>query len=199
MEAGTRPRRGYRMVARAEATAATRERILDSTDRLLLSLASDRFSLEDVAEGAGTTVQTVLRHFGSKEQLLRAGVDRASERISRERMQAPVGDVRGAVANVVEHYEGHGDAVMRLLSEEDRNPLLREVVDRGRAFHREWVARTFAPQLRPLRGSERRRRLAQLVAVTDVYVWKLLRRDMQLGRERTEAAIVELIERLENA
>jgi AcrR family transcriptional regulator len=185
------------MVARAEATAARRERILDSTDRLFLSLASDGFSLEDVAEGAGTTVQTVLRHFGSKELLLRAGIDRASERIGRERMQAPVGDVRGIVANVVEHYEAHGDAVMHLLGE-DRNPVLSEVVDRGRRFHRDWVVHTFAPQLQPLRGAVRRRRLAQLVAVTDVYVWKLLRRDMQLSREQTKEAIVELIERLEN-
>src|ERR1700716_3537522 len=159
MEVGTHQRRGYRMVARAEATAATRERILDSTDRLFLSLARAGVSLE----GAGTTVQTVLRHFGSKELLLRAGIDRASERIGRERMQAPVGDVLGAVANVVEHYEAHGDAVMRLLSE-DRNPVLSEVVDRGREFHREWVAHTFAPQVRPLRGAVRRRRLAQLVA-----------------------------------
>ena len=61
-----------RMVARAEATAASRERIVDSTERLFEELASDRFSLEDVATGAGTTVQTVLRHFGSKDQLLRA-------------------------------------------------------------------------------------------------------------------------------
>jgi AcrR family transcriptional regulator len=197
METETRRRRGYRMVARAEATAATRERILDSATQLFLSLASDGFSLEDVAEGAGTTVQTVLRHFGSKELLLRAGIDRASERISRERMLAPIGDVRGAVANVVEHYEAHGDTAMRLLNE-DRNPVLREVVDRGRAFHREWVTHTFAPQLRPLRGAVRRRRLAQLVAVTDVYVWKLLRRDMQLSREQTQEAMVELIERLEN-
>ena len=196
MEIGTHQRRGYRMVARAEATAATRERILNSTDRLFLSLASDGFSLEDVAEGAGTTVQTVLRHFGSKELLLRAGIDRASERIGRERMQAPVGDVLGAVANVVDHYEAHGDTVMRLLGEE-RNPVLREVVDRGRAFHHEWVEHTFAPQLQQLRGKARRRRLAQLVAMTDVYVWKLLRRDMQLSRAQTQAAIVELIERLE--
>jgi AcrR family transcriptional regulator len=185
------------MVARAEATAATRDRILDSTDRLFFESASDQFSLDDVAAGAGTTVQTVLRHFASKDRLLRASVDRAAERVRRERMQAPVGDVRGAVRNLVEHYESYGDVVMRWLAEEDGNRFLHEVVDRGREFHREWVAHTFAPQLTRARGAVRRRRLAQLVAITDVYVWKLLRRDMQLGRRQTEAAIVELIELLE--
>src|SRR5579871_1404638 len=76
MESGTEQRRGYRMVARAKATAALRERIVDSTERLFEELASDRFSLDDVATGAGTTVQTVLRHFGSKDQLLRATMAR---------------------------------------------------------------------------------------------------------------------------
>jgi AcrR family transcriptional regulator len=197
MESRTEERRAYRMVARARATAATRERILDSTERLFFASASDHFSLEDVAEGAGTTVQTVLRHFRSKDFLLGASFDRAMEEVRRERMGAPVGDVRGAVENLVEHYEDRGDVVIRWLAEEDRNPFLREIVDRGREFHREWVAHTFAPQLESVRGAVRRRRLAQLVAVTDVYVWKLLRRDMQLDRQQTERAIADLIKALE--
>ena len=87
------------MVARAEATAATRERIIDSVTRLFFERASDRFSLEDVAAGADTTVQTVLRHFGSKDRLLRAALDRAMEEVREERMQAPIGDVpRGRTA-----------------------------------------------------------------------------------------------------
>jgi AcrR family transcriptional regulator len=185
------------MVARAQATAATRERILDSTERLFLASASDGFSLEDVAEGAGTTVPTVLRHFGSKDSLLAATSQRAMAEVRRERMRAPVGDVQGAVENLVEHYEQLGEVVMRWLSEEARNPFLHEMVDRGRELHREWVANTFAPQLESLDGDAGRRRLAQLVALTDVYMWKLLRRDMGLGRNETERAIAEMIERLE--
>jgi AcrR family transcriptional regulator len=185
------------MVARAEATAALRERIVDSTERLFQELASDRFSLEDVSAGAGTTVQTVLRHFGSKDQLLRAAMDRGMNRVRDERMQAPVGDVLGAVSNLVEHYEDLGDMVLRWLAEEERNPFLREILEHGREFHRQWVELTFAPQLERATGATRRRRLGQLVAITDVYVWKLLRRDMQLSRSQTQVAIVELIEALE--
>lgn len=187
------------MVARAEASAALRERIIDSTEQLFEELASDRFSLEDVAAGASTTVQTVLRHFRSKDGLLRATMSRGMDRVRAERMRAPVGDVRGAVRNLVEHYEDRGDLVLRWLAEEDRNPFMHEVTDRGREFHREWVAQTFAPQIDGLTGGPKRRRVAQLVAITDVYVWKLLRRDMQLGRQQTQAAIIELIEALEEA
>jgi AcrR family transcriptional regulator len=197
MESGAAERRGYRMVARAAATAALRERIVDSTQRLFEELASDRFSLEDVAAGAGTTVQTVLRHFGSKDELLQATMDRGMNRIREQRMQAPVGDVPGAVRNLVEHYEDRGDMVIRWLAEEERHPFMHEVLDHGRDFHHKWVAQTFAPQLERVAGAARRRRLAQLVAITDVYVWKLLRRDMQLSRRQTEAAIIELIDGLE--
>jgi AcrR family transcriptional regulator len=190
-------RRDYRMVARAQAQAATSERILDSTDRLFFDSASDRFSLEDVAAGAGTTVQTVLRHFSSKKLLLRACMDRAMESVRRERAETVIGDVADAVRNVVRHYEERGDLVLRWLAEEGRNPFLREVVERGRELHREWVATAFAPQLSSMSGARRQSRLAQLVALTDVYMWKLLRRDMRLSRARTRAAIVQMIEGLE--
>jgi AcrR family transcriptional regulator len=197
LELQTGERRSYRMVARAEATAALRERILDATDQLFDECASDRFSLEDIAAGAGTTVQTVLRHFGSKDRLLWAAMVRGIDRVRDERMRAPIGDVPGAVRNLVDHYEGRGDLVLRWLAEEDRNPFIHEVTDRGRAFHREWVAQTFAPQLGRVTGATRRRRLAQLVAITDVYMWKLLRRDQRLVRQQTQLALVELIEALE--
>jgi hypothetical protein len=120
------------------------------------------------------------------------------ERVRSERMRAPVGDVRGAVEDLVDHYEARGDVVIRWLAKEDRNPFLREVVERGRELHRAWGARTFAPQLERVSGALRHTRLAQLVAITDVYVWKLLRRDMQLDRPQTEMAIADLINALED-
>jgi hypothetical protein len=69
-------------------------------------------------------------------------------------------------------------------------------VDRGRTMHREWCARVFAPALEGRAGVERTRRLAQLVAICDVYSWKLLRRDAGLSRRQTELALVELLEPL---
>jgi hypothetical protein len=44
-----------------------------------------------------------------------------------------------------------------------------------------------------LSGPLRRRRLAQLVAICDVYVWKLLRRDARLSRKQTELALIEML------
>jgi AcrR family transcriptional regulator len=181
------------MVARAESAAATGERILDAAVELFWDRPGEGLSLDEVARRAGVTVQTVIRRFGGRDGLFAAAAEREMERVREQRDQAPVGDAHGAVRVLVDHYEGLGDRAMRLLAEEERGAELREVADKGRAYHRDWCARVFAPALEGLGGVERRRRLAQLVAVCDVYMWKLLRRDAGLSRRQTEIALVELL------
>ena len=189
-------RRPYRMVARAESAAATGERILDAAVEVFWELPGEQISLDEVARRAGVTVQTVIRRFGGRDGLFAAAAEREAERVRRQRDRAPVGDPRAAVRVLLDHYEGLGDRVLRLLAEEERVPRVRELADRGRAFHREWCARVFAPALGGHSRVERRRRLAQLVAICDVYSWKLLRRDAGLSRRQTELALGELLEPL---
>jgi AcrR family transcriptional regulator len=189
-------RRPYRMVARAESAAATGERILDAAVEAFWERPGEQISLDDVARRADVAVQTVIRRFGGRDGLFAAAAEREAERVRRRRDEAPVGDVAGAVRVLVDHYEAMGDRVLMLLADEERVPGLREVTDRGRGLHREWCARVFAPALEGRAGVERRRRLAQLVAVCDVYSWKLLRRDAGLSRLQTELALVELLEPL---
>jgi AcrR family transcriptional regulator len=191
--AGSRETRRYRMGARAEAAAETGRRILGAVIELHMERYYDRISLEDIAERAGVTVQTVLRRFGSKDQLIDAASEEVRGRVSEQRDEAPVGDVAGAVDNLVDHYEEQGEGVLRLLAQEDRVPAFRRATDAGRALHRGWVERTFAPFLAEREGEARERLLAELVAVCDVYVWKVLRKDMGLSRGQTELALVEII------
>jgi AcrR family transcriptional regulator len=141
-------------------------------------------------------VQTVLRHFGTKQGLMEAAGQRESERVSREREVAVAGDVREAVRVLVDHYEEMGDRVLTLLAEEHRMEGLRAIADTGRASHRAWCRTVFADVLADLDGVDRDRRLAQLVAVCDVYTWKLLRRDARLSRRQTELALVEMLQPL---
>lgn len=153
-------------------------------------------SQEAVARHAGVSLPTVIRHFGDKESLLAAAIEREAERIGRQRNVAPVGDVRAAVQVLFDHYEELGDAVLRLLTEEGRLPGLRPIADRGRATHAAWCERVFAPALMGLGEDDRARRLAEFIAVTDVFVWKLLRRDRGLSRNEAELAMCELAEPL---
>jgi AcrR family transcriptional regulator len=184
------------MVARAESAAATRERILDAAVDLFWEQPREQITLDEVARRAGVAVQTVIRRFGGGKGLFEAAAEREAEKVRRQRDEAPVGDAAAAVRVLVDHYESMGDRVLRLLAEEERVSRLREIADRGRGYHREWCARVFAPALDGRQGVERRRRLAQLVAICDVYSWKLLRRDAGLSRRQTELALVELLESL---
>lgn len=181
------------MERRAEAAAATGERILDAAVDEFWERPVEGISLDEVARRAGVSVQTVIRRFGGRDGLFHAATEREAGRIRDQRDQAPVGDAVGAVHVLIEHYETTGDRVLKMLAEEERVPRLREIVDRGRALHRDWCARVFAPSLAGLRGVDRQRRLAQLVAVCDVYTWKLLRHDAGLSRRQTELALVELL------
>ncbi len=186
-------KRPYQMRARAEAAAETGRRILEAVIELHTERFFDQVSLEDIAERAGVTVQTVIRRFGSKERLIEAATEMANRQVVRQRDQAPVGDIEGAVKNLVDHYEEWGDGVLRLLAQEERVPAFRSVTDAGRALHYQWVERTFAPLLAERTGKARRRLLAELIVICDVYFWKLLRRDVGLSREQTELAIRETI------
>jgi len=191
-------RRRYTMTARAAAAAATRQRILATATEAFLARPYEQVSLEDVATRAGVTVQTVLRRFGSKEGLVAAAAEVGLEQVRAERDLAPIGDVPGAVHNLVDHYEEWGDRVLRMLAQEEQTPAFRSVAEAGRNLHRRWVERTFAPWL-PVSRAARSRRLAQLTAVTDVSVWKLLRRDQALSRNVTETLLVELVQLITGA
>ena len=106
-----------------------------------------------VAARAGVTVQTVIRHFGSKEQLFIAVAREVAADEEARRAESPIGDVVSAMQAVVGHYERIGDIVLRLLGQENRFPAIREMTDEGRRIHYEWVERAFAPFLG---GLERR-------------------------------------------
>ena len=186
-------KRPYHMRARAESVAETGRRILEATIELHRERFFDQVSLEDIAERAGVTVRTVIRRFGSKERLIEAAAEEGTRQVTHQRYQAPIGDIEGAVNNLMDHYEEWGDTALRLLAQEERVPAFRSITDSGRAFHYEWVERTFAPLLAKRTGKARRRLLAELVAICDVYFWKLLRRDLGLSREQTELALKETI------
>lgn len=196
LSAGQATKRPYRMRARASSAAETGERILRAVLELHLERFHDQITLEDVADRAGVTVQTVLRRFGSKDALIASAAEHASEEVRNRRMAAPVGDIPAAVDNLLDHYDSTGTTAIRLLAQEERVPQLKVIANRGRAIHYEWVERTFAPFLEGRDGRERMR--AQLITLTDVYTWKLLHLDLGLDRAETRTALIEMIRSLIN-
>jgi AcrR family transcriptional regulator len=195
-QAGSTGKRPYRMQARAKAAEATREKILKAADAVFDQHTIDEFTLAAVAKSSGVTVQTILRHFGNREGLLVATLLHTGLKMRDSRGPAPSGDARAAIGDLVDHYDQFGERILRLLAGADRHPTLQAMADFGRIFHREWCEALFAADLKRLRGAKRDRRIAQFVAVTDIYVWQVLRRDRELSSRQTKLAMLELLEPL---
>jgi len=193
MSSSVEHKRGYRMSARADAAAATRERIVAVAWQQFATRPYEDVRLREIAVEAGVTPQTLHTTFGSKDQLLTAAFLAWGERVIAGRDAAPVGQVSEAVKVLFDHYELHGPAVLRMLSQEERFPAVRLMTDAGRAYHQAWAATTFQPLLGGLRGRARERRLAAIVIATDLQVWRLLRRDMKRDRREAERTVVEMV------
>ncbi len=189
--AARQERRPYRQSARAEAAEATGRRILDAFQDAMRDDWLADITLDQVARSAGVTVQTLIRRFGGKDGLLRA-VREHMERDVMRRREIPVGDLECAVANLCVDYEASGDMIVRILAQEGRFPDLTPLLDFGRERHRHWVSQVAAPWLQTLSEVGQQRAIDTLVAAMDVYVWKLVRRDMGRSHEETRRVILRL-------
>jgi AcrR family transcriptional regulator len=180
------------MHARAEGVEATRERILRSAYELWLEQPYEAVTLETVGQRAGVSKQTVIRQFSSKDELAVAVVDWQRPREESDRQTEP-GDVETALAKLLQRYEVMGDANTRLIEIERSVPAIQYLLAQARESHRTWVEHVFAPFLPKRSGPARARRITAFYAATDVYLWKLLRRDFALSRADTKAIFRELV------
>jgi AcrR family transcriptional regulator len=189
----TRP---YRMTTRAAAAAETADKILAATEQLFTENLITEITLADIAERCGVTVQTILRRFGDKDALFAEAISRLGEDILRQRTQAIPNDLDDLLANLVEHYETHGQLVLKMLAEESTTPAIQPALAFGRDYHRSWCETVFAATLESLTGADRDRRRAQLIAICDVRTWEVLRIRLGLSRKATGAALREMLEPL---
>jgi AcrR family transcriptional regulator len=190
LKSAKRPYRGH---VQAEVRALTRQRIIEAAAALYAESWIDQITLEQVAQRAGVTIQTILRHFRTKEVLLAAAGRQLTDAETARRADVPMAELDAIIAYLLDHYETQGDQVLRGLAQEGRYPALARFMEEGRMQHRAWVARVFGPSLEQRPAVDRERLLAQLVAVCDVYTWKLLRRQAGLSREQTALALRELL------
>jgi AcrR family transcriptional regulator len=185
-------RNTYTMVARAEGMAVTRDRIVQAALTLALEQAYEDITLVAIAEAAGVSHQTVLNHFDSKENVAAAAAELLARQTQTARAKAVPGDHAGAIAILVGEYERFGDANARWAIASDRLGTLAPLLERARAGHQAWLEQIFAAAL-PAAPTARRVAIHALHASTDVYTWKLLRRDLQLSRAETERIMLNLV------
>lgn len=188
----TTTRRAYRQEARAHMAEATGNRILDAFCTRLRDSWFEEITLDAVAQDAGVTVQTVLRRFGGKQGLLDAVPERMKSVVLERRGMRP-GDIDQSIEFLIQDYESSGDFVMRLLAQEERHAAIKEFSDFGRAGHRQWIRESFGPWLAGMNKTRLEETLDALVVATDVYVWKLVRRDMKRPTKALKQLMTQMI------
>ena len=181
------------MTARAEGAASTRDHIARAALELMMADDYDDVTLARIAGTAGVSRQTVLNHFGSKEQVAAAAIEMISAETKGLRARAAPGDLRGAVRILMEQYEHSGDSNVRWAMASERLGSLAPRVSEARAYHQQWLDWVFAGDL-PRSKPARRRAINALHAATDVYTWKLLRRDQRLSTTTTTDIMRRLVD-----
>ena len=187
--------RTYTKVARAAAQDRTRTALLDAAEEAFYAGSWEQASLEAIAARAGVTKQTLLRHFGSKDGLLEQAYERAFERVRAERLSAPADDIDGAIDNLLDHYERHGERALKIGALGGDGTLGR-FGRRAREMHYDWVEHAFGAWLRRTRGADRRRLRAALIVACDVQAWWILAHDLALSRRDVRATLDLTIRRL---
>ena len=186
--------RHYRQGLRARQTLANTETIVSATVGLIKRARRiGDITLEDIARQSGLTVRSVLRRFGSRNKVFEAAFLRLKDELWSLRVATAPGDVDAAIGSLLDQYERMGMINIRGLREEEDMPLLHRVLDEARGIHREWLRHVFGPHLAGLTRAERERRLTALYAATDIYLWKLLRRDLKCDRRSTLETITRLV------
>jgi len=185
--------RSYTMTSRADSVASTKERIATAALELLMERRFDDVTLTDIATAAGVSHQTVLNHFESKEGVAFAAADLVVASTNDARSGVTPGDTVGAVRRLVADYEQMGDANARWAMDVEHLGSLAPLIEQARHSHRAWLEAAFEPYL-PAEAKARRRVVNALHAATDVYTWKLLRRDLGVTRAETERTMVRLVD-----
>ena len=180
--------RKYKLGKRAESVEQTRRRIVDAVVSLHGEKGVIATSVQDIAHRADVAVGTVLRHFPSLDDLIRACGSRIIEITKPPKPEVFSG--RDSVAERIEilvqelfaFYERAARWLQAGRSERDRVPLLDE-----RLRHLEQGLESLVRECLGPAGSDDRVVLAA-IALTDFPVWKALR-----GRGMTYGAAAALI------
>jgi hypothetical protein len=91
-----------------------------------------------------------------------------------------------------------GDAAIRTINLEPELEIARKIGAKGRALHRDWCIQMFTPYLPDKQSDDYEIQLNSFIAATEIYLWKLLRKDLMLSKEKTFSIFKNLIEGLIN-
>ena len=185
-------KRSYLKRARAEGEARTRQAVLDAAVACFSETHFDRVTMNQLAQRAGLSVQTLLRIHGTKEQILVTAARSIAAALIDKREEVAPGDLDTALRVLVSDYERWGDTHERLFVRARQLPELAQLFEELLLRHRQWIQRIFARELELRTGPDRARLLALLVVSLDIGTYRRLRVE-RLSRAATTRALHSLV------
>jgi AcrR family transcriptional regulator len=184
--------RAYNSEQRNLAVQKSRERAIAEFIVLSGKMSLDEITLEKVAQATGVTVRTLLRHFDGKEHLVREAHETILKSVESILVEEEPGS-HAFIGRIVRFMEVAGDYVVRFESEAGQYPSLVADLEKGRQMRRMALSRMFDANIQ-CDEAARERALQALYVVSDVYAWKILRRDYGLSMEDTQSLLLDLTE-----
>lgn len=180
--------RQYTQTTRSDQTLARRQQMIQAVFALMERGSIGQVTLQGVADEAGVSLKTVVRHFGSKEELLRQAMDEARQ-VEEDNRAVPVGDPEAVCRTLAERYELMAEQIYRMGDLELTHQWLADWVQMARTSHLNWLADAFEPWL-PAESPEREDRLMCLFSATEIRSWWAIRQRFGYSPERARTVML---------
>lgn len=186
--------RQYTQTTRSDQTLARRQQMIQAVFALIDRGSFGEVTLQGVADEAGVSLKTVVRHFGSKEELMRQAMEEARG-VEEDNRSIPVGDLDVVSRVLGERYEEMAEQIYRMGDVELSYGWLSDWVQMARRSHLDWLAEAFEAWLPP-DGPEREDRLMCLFSATEIRSWWAIRQRFGYSPERARAVMLRQLEAL---
>ena len=186
----------YSAIIQLEIKSHTNQRIIAAVKELAKDFWLDEITLLQIAEKANVSIQTLFRHFGSREQLIQQSVHRISlDMLAKHALPEEV-SVQSIVNNLIDYYELNGHWIIRLRSQAARLTEFEAFKTGWQNSHFQWVQDSFAIYLQALTTVSKKELEDTLFGLTDVHFWYVYRQELCKSKQELNSIWVRILRSL---
>lgn len=170
--------------AQQELAAITRQRILLAVQTLFNEMWLADISIQAVATQANVSVQSIYRHFDSREGLIDQFLEELVVSGEKYPIEASPGNIYAIVNNLMSYYHRHANMLLRIQMQAQQSAKLEACWENIQNSHLNWVRANFAVYLESLSRQRQIDMEDQLIWLTDITCWRVY--CQELGRSAQE-------------